>query len=96
MIVYVLQIASIIVGITLIAGVIINYLKRKDVEGTWLESHFRWQIRTFWFTLLWCGVGLALLIVVVGFFVLMALAMWLLYRAIKGWLELEERRPMYA
>ena len=96
MVVYILQIASIIVGITLIAGVIINYLKRKDVEGTWLESHFRWQIRTFWFTLLWFGVGLALLIVVVGLFVLMALAMWLLYRAIKGWLELEERRPMYA
>jgi uncharacterized membrane protein len=96
MIVYVLQIASIIFGITLIAGVIINYLKRKDVEGTWLESHFRWQIRTFWITLLWFGVGLALLIVVVGVFVLLALAMWLLYRAIKGWLELEERRPMYA
>ena len=96
MIVYVLQIASIIVGITLIAAVIINYLKRKDVEGTWLESHFRWQIRTFWFTLLWFGVGLALLIVVVGFFVLIALAMWLLYRAIKGWLELEEGKAMYA
>ena len=96
MIVYILQIASIIVGITLIAGVIINYLKRKDVEGTWLESHFRWQIRTFWYSLLWFGVGLALLIVVIGFFVLMALAMWLLYRAIKGWLELEERRPMYS
>ena len=96
MIVYVLQIASIIVGISLIAGVIINYLTRKDVEGTWLESHFRWQIRTFWYSLLWFGVGLALLIVVVGFFVLVAAAMWLLYRAIKGWLELEERRPMYA
>ena len=96
MIVYVLQIASIIVGVTLIAAVIINYVKRKDVEGTWLESHFRWQIRTFWYSLLWFGVGLALLIVVVGLFVLMALAMWLLYRAIKGWLELEERRPMYA
>jgi uncharacterized membrane protein len=96
MIVYVLQIASIIVGITLIAGVIINYLKRKDVEGTWLESHFRWQIRTFWYSLLWFGVGLALLIVVVGLFVLMALAMWLLYRAIKGWLELEEGKAMYA
>lgn len=96
MIVYVLQIASIVVGITLIAAVIINYLKRGDVEGTWLESHFRWQIRTFWYGLLWFGVGLALLVVIVGFFILMALAMWLLYRAIKGWLELEERRPMYA
>ncbi|HEX9687346.1 MAG TPA: hypothetical protein VGA25_16010 [Burkholderiales bacterium] len=96
MIVYVLQIASIVVGITLIAAVIINYVKRRDVEGTWLESHFRWQIRTFWYSLLWFGVGLALLVVVVGIFVLMAAAMWLLYRAIKGWLELEERRPMYA
>jgi uncharacterized membrane protein len=96
MIVYVLQIASIIVGITLIAAVIINTLKRKDVEGTWLESHFRWQIRTFWYSLLWFGVGLALLVVVIGLFVLMALAMWLLYRAIKGWLELEEGKAMVA
>ena len=96
MAVYVLQLASILVGVTLIAGVIINYLKRRDVEGTWLESHFRWQIRTFWYSLLWFGVGVALLVIVIGFFVLMAAAMWLLYRAIKGWLELEERRPMYA
>ncbi len=96
MIVYVLQIASIVVGITLIAAVIINYVKRGDVEGTWLESHFRWQIRTFWWSLLWFGVGLALLVVIVGLFILMALAMWLLYRAIRGWLELEERKPMYA
>lgn len=96
MIVYVLQIASVVIGVTLIAAVIVNYLKRRDVEGTWLESHFRWQIRTFWYALLWFGVGLALLVVVVGIFVLMAAAMWLLYRAIKGWLELEERRPMYA
>jgi uncharacterized membrane protein len=96
MIVYVLQIASIVLGVTLVAAVIINYLKRRDVEGTWLESHFRWQIRTFWWSLLWFGAGLALLVIVIGFFVLIAAAMWLLYRAIKGWLELEERRPMYA
>jgi uncharacterized membrane protein len=92
--VYVLQIASVFIGVTLIAGVIINYVKRRDVEGTWLESHFRWQIRTFWWSLLWFGVGLALLIILVGIFVLMAAAIWLLYRAIKGWVELEERRPM--
>jgi len=96
MAVYVLQLASILVGITLVAGVIINYLKRREVEGTWLESHFRWQIRTFWWSLLWFGVGLALLVFIVGFFILLGLVMWLLYRAIKGWLELEERRPMYA
>jgi len=96
LIVYVLQIASIVLGVTLVAAVLINYLKRRDVEGTWLESHFRWQIRTFWWSLLWLGVGLALVVVIVGVFVLMAAAMWLLYRAIKGWLELEERRPMYS
>ncbi|HKA39750.1 MAG TPA: hypothetical protein VKD25_08275 [Burkholderiales bacterium] len=96
MIVYALQIASFLLGFTLIVGVIINYIQRGDVAGTWLESHFRWQIRTFWYSLLWLGVGLATLIVVIGFFVLMGSALWLLYRAIKGWLSLEEGKAMYA
>ena len=93
-IVYALQIAGYFVGVTFIAGVIVNYVKRKDVEGTWLESHFRWQIRTFWFGLLWCGVGFALLIVLVGFLILAGTAVWVLYRAIKGWIELSEDRPL--
>jgi uncharacterized membrane protein len=95
-IVYALQIASFLLGFTLIVAVIINYLQRDEVAGTWLESHFRWQIRTFWYSLLWLGVGLALLVVVIGFFVLMGSALWLLYRAIKGWLSLEEGKAMYA
>jgi len=95
-IVYGLQLASFLAGITIIAAVIINYVKRKDVEGTWLESHFRWQIRTFWYSLLWLGVGLASLVVLIGFFVLMASAVWLLYRAIKGWVALSENKPMYS
>ena len=95
-IVYGLQLASFLVGFTIIAAIIVNYVKRRDVEGTWLESHFRWQIRTFWYSLLWLGVGLATAIVLIGFFVLMASAVWLLYRAIKGWIALEERRPMYS
>jgi uncharacterized membrane protein len=96
MIVYALQIASFLLGFTLIVAVIINYLQRDEVAGTWLESHFRWQIRTFWYSLLWLGVGLALLVVVIGFFVLMGSALWVLYRAIKGWLSLEEGKAMYA
>jgi uncharacterized membrane protein len=95
-IVYALQVASIFVGVTLFAGIIINYLKRDEAAGTWLESHFRWQIRTFWYSLLWLGVGLALLLVLVGVLVLMLAGMWMLYRAIKGWLELSENKPMYA
>ncbi|HET9405585.1 MAG TPA: hypothetical protein VFO57_13490 [Burkholderiales bacterium] len=94
-IVYGLQLASFLVGITIIAAVIVNYVKRGEVEGTWLESHFRWQIRTFWYSLLWFGIGLASLIVVIGFFVLMAAAIWLLYRAVKGWVALEEGKAMY-
>jgi uncharacterized membrane protein len=95
-VVYALQIVSFLLGFTLIIGVIINYIQRDEVAGTWLESHFRWQIRTFWYSLLWLGVGLATLIVVVGFFILMGAALWLLYRAIKGWLSLEEGKAMYA
>jgi uncharacterized membrane protein len=95
-VVYALQIASFLLGFTLVVAVIINYLQRDEVAGTWLESHFRWQIRTFWYSLLWLGVGLATLIVVIGFFVLMGSALWLLYRSIKGWLSLEEGKAMYA
>ena len=93
-IVYGLQIASFFVGITFIAAVIINYIKRNDVEGTWLESHFRWQIRTFWFGLLWSCIGVLLLMVIVGIPILMAAAVWVLYRAIKGWIELSEGKPI--
>jgi uncharacterized membrane protein len=56
-IVYVLQILSLFIGITSIIGIIINYIKLDDVRGTWLESHFRWQMRTFWFSLLWAVLG---------------------------------------
>ncbi len=93
-IVYILQLASLAVGVTFIAAVIINYVKRQDVEGTWLESHFRWQIHTFWYSLLWTCVGLATAMFIIGFFVLMASLVWMLYRAIKGLLSLEENKPM--
>jgi uncharacterized membrane protein len=93
--VYALQAASFLVGITLVAAVVINYIKRDEMAGTWLESHFRWQIRTFWFCLLWSALGVVLLVVVVGFFVLGATAVWLIYRIAKGWIRLSEGRPMY-
>jgi uncharacterized membrane protein len=95
-VVYGLQIAAFLVGITFIAAIIINTLKRKEVEGTWLESHFRWQIRTFWYGLLWSVIGFVLVFIIIGFFVLMAAAAWVLYRAIRGWIQLEDGKPMYA
>lgn len=93
--VYVLQAAGFFVGITPIAAVVINYVKRDEVAGTWLESHFRWQIRTFWFALLWGVLGGLLAFVLVGLAVLFADAVWVIYRIVKGWLNLSEGRPMY-
>jgi uncharacterized membrane protein len=94
-VVYGLQAASLVVGVTLFAAVIVNYVKRADVAGTWLESHFRWQIRTFWWLMLWGLLGLATAVLLVGFLILIAAAVWLVYRIAKGWTELNDARPMY-
>jgi uncharacterized membrane protein len=95
-VVYALQALGFFNGITWIAAVIINYVKREDVAGTWLESHFRWQIRTFWFGLLWAVLGVILFVLIVGWFILAADAIWIIYRIVKGWLNLSDNRPMPA
>ena len=94
-VVYALQAISFVFGITFIAGVIVNYIKQSEVEGTWLESHFLWQIRTFWFSVLWSIIGFVLVFVLVGYLVLLADAIWVIYRIIKGWMNLSEGKAMY-
>ena len=94
-VVYALQAAGFFVGITWIVAVVLDYVKKDDAQGTWLESHFRWQIRTFWFGLLWGVLGAILLLVLVGYFVLLADAIWIIYRIVKGWLNLSEEKPLY-
>ena len=85
-------------GLPSLLAVFLNYLKRSDVEGTWLASHFRWQIRTFWFTALWLlvygvlfmtliGIPLALLLIAI-------LGLWVGYRVVRGWLALAGVRPV--
>jgi uncharacterized membrane protein len=93
--VYALQALSFFVGVSCIVAVIINYVKRPDVAGTWLASHFRWQIRTFWFALLWLALGGITFFFLVGYFVWLANAVWVIYRIVKGWLYLNDRKPMY-
>src|SRR5207244_2727763 len=93
-VVYALQAAGFFVGITWIAAVIIDYVKKDDAAGTWLESHYRWQIRTFWWGLLWGVIGGILVLVFVGFLVLAADAIWIIYRIAKGWLRLSENREV--
>jgi uncharacterized membrane protein len=95
LVVYVLQAASFLVGVTFIAAVIVNYVKRDDVEGTWLASHFRWQVRTFWYGVLWGAVGLVLTSVGVGYAILFAAMVWLIYRIAKGSLRLADGKAMY-
>ena len=91
---YVLQAAFFVSGISAIVAIVLAYIKRDDARGTWLESHFRWQIRTFWFALLWGALGGLLMIVLVGWVVLCADMVWIIYRIAKGWLNLNDRKPM--
>jgi uncharacterized membrane protein len=93
-VVYALQAAGFFLGITWIAAVIIDYVKKDDAAGTWLESHYRWQIRTFWWGLLWGVIGGILALIIVGFIVLAADAIWIIYRIVKGWLRLAESRAV--
>lgn len=93
-------VGSFIFGWPSIIAVIINYVKRGEARGTWLESHFTWQIRTFWFAMLWSIVvflvGLPLTLVVIGFGVwaigFFVLGIWAIYRIVKGWSRLGARR----
>jgi uncharacterized membrane protein len=84
-----------------IIAVILNYVKRGDVRGTWLESHFRWQIRTFWFGLLWVSLCVLFIIVTFGIGILIAwlpmvlVGLWFIYRVARGWSALSGRRAMY-
>ncbi len=81
-----------------IIAVILNYVKRSEVRATWLDSHFSWQIRTFWFALLWLAIGGILFITVIGIPFALALwfgtGIWVLYRIIRGWLALASQRAL--
>ena len=94
-VIYGLYAASLAVGITSIVAIVLNYIKRDEVAGTFLESHFRWQIRTFWFGLLWAVIGVITLVLIVGIFILIADGIWFIYRIAKGWLRLNEGKAMY-
>jgi uncharacterized membrane protein len=93
-------VGAFVFGVPSIIAVVINYVKRREVRGTFLESHFRWQIRTFWFALVWCVIGTVLFATFVGIplavAVFLAAGVWAIYRIARGWLALRDRKPMYA
>jgi uncharacterized membrane protein len=85
-----------------IIAVILNYVKRGETRGTWLDSHFRWQIRTFWYGLLWISLCFIFVIGTLGLGILIVwlpvvlVGLWFIYRIVRGWVALSNRRPMYA
>jgi uncharacterized membrane protein len=93
-------VGAFVFGLPSIVAVIINYVKRAEARGTFLESHFRWQIRTFWFAALWCLVGGVVFITILGIPLALAIffgtGLWAIYRIVRGWLALRDRKPMYS
>lgn len=92
-------IGAFVFGVPSIIAVVINYLKKGEATGTYLESHFRWQIRTFWFALLWFVAAAILFATFVGIPLALAVffgvGVWVIYRIARGWLALRGRKPMY-
>jgi uncharacterized membrane protein len=84
-----------------IIAVILNSVKRSEVRGTWLDSHFSWQIRTFWYGLLWVGACVAFIVLTFGIGILIAwiplaiVTVWFVYRVVRGWWRLRDGRAMY-
>jgi uncharacterized membrane protein len=95
-------VGAFLIGWPSIVAVILNYVKRSEARGTWLESHFRWQIRTFWFGALWVGLCALFVILTFGIGLLLVwlplgmVALWFIYRIARGWMALNNRRPMYS
>lgn len=90
---------SFIGSVPSIIAVVINYVKQGDAYGTWVASHYRWQIRTFWFAVLWFLIAMALIFTVVGIVIavplLIGITIWLIYRVARGWMRLKDGLEMY-
>jgi uncharacterized membrane protein len=91
-----------LMGIIGIIAIILAYVKRGDAAGTWLASHYRWLIRTFWFSLLWGIVGAVIFVVlaiiviglVVGYAIWVATTIWVIYRLIRGYVLFKDSQPV--
>ena len=91
--IYVLQLCSfILAGIPLLVGVAINFLLKNEVKGTWLESHFDWQIKTAWITIAGFAIGGITFELGIGFFVLISTVTYLVFRIVVGWNALNDNK----
>lgn len=95
LVVYILQIAALINGLTAIIAVVISYIKVDDAEvPEWIRTHYRWQIRTFWICLLLSVLGIVTFFVIIGYFILLFTLIWYVYRLIKGLIRLSDGQPI--
>ena len=81
-------------GVTYIVAIVINYIKMDEVRGTWIEGHFRWQMNTFWYGLLWSIVGLLFWLILMGWLASAIVSIWMIYRIIKGALYLNDDKAI--
>lgn len=81
-------------GLPSLVAIIMNYIKRNDMRGTWLESHFDWQIKTFWWGVIGSLISLLLMMVGVGFILFFVVVVWYIYRLVKGFLRLNDNLPI--
>ncbi len=94
-IIYLLQAIAVFTAFPFFIAVIINYVTKEDVKGTLAESHYRWQIRTFWYSLLWGIIGAVLVFFLIGYVILFINYVWVIYRIIKGWLSFNNGQELY-
>lgn len=95
-IVYVLQAVAVFIGLTSIVGVIMNYVKRGDLQNEVVRSHFNYQIRTFWWTLVWSILSAIFTAVTFGFGAIsfLVVLVWYIYRVVKGWIRLNDAKSV--
>lgn len=91
-------IGSFIGSLPSIVAVVMNYVRRSATHGTFIESHFRWQLRTFWFAVLWAFAAVLAFVTIIGIpaaiIGLIVLTVWIIYRLLRGWLALRDKKPM--
>ncbi len=94
LITYILYLVGFVVGITGLIAIIMNYVKRNEMRGTWLESHVDWQIKTFWYSLIGYVLGLILSVILIGYLLILVVFVWHVYRLVKGLIALNDNKPI--
>ena len=96
MIIYILYMASVLLGVTSIVGVIMAYVKRADFAGTEYEDHITYLIRTFWISLIGYLIGAVLSVIGIGLIIIIAVGIWYIYRSIAGFIKFNDNKPINA